>query len=209
MTDELAQARQKRDRKQLADAVMGDMGVSADLLASFTESAPDEIREAILDGLQRQEMYKSIGRHHAEQDEAEGLPGDRCCNGVCPKNKQTEFESTDPVTCLVTFSGKRNYCTDGVNGAQGCIYRMAQQPPSDPFSRIPSHRESVNMLRRAGLLKPDDFGEYNGTDYAHHLQTKKLWFAYLQALVDLGKIPKDVPEDWGSRGDYAKKGLVK
>lgn len=209
MTDELAEARQKRDRKKLADAVMEDMGVSADKLAAISEVAPDEVREAILDGLQRQEMYRELGRRHAVEDEAEGVPGDRCCNGVCPRHKQTEHESVDPVTSLVSYSGRRNYCTDGVNGAQGCIYRMSHHPPSDPFRRLPSHQEAVNMLARAGLLKGDDFGQWNGTDFAFHQNTEKLWFAYLQALKDLGKIPEGTPDNWSDIGEYARKELVK
>lgn len=209
MTDELKEARQKRDRKQLADAVMEDMGVSAEKLAAISEVAPDEVREAILDGLERQKAYKHFGRQQAAEDEADGIPGDRCCNGVCPKHKQSEFDSTHPVTGLVTFSGKRDYCLDGVDGAQGCIYRMAKQPPSDPFSRIPCHRDAINMLRAAGLVKPDDWGEYNGTDFAFHQNTEKLWFAYLRALKELKKIPEGIDDNWGDIGAWAKKELVK
>lgn len=95
-----------------------------------------------------------------------------------------------------------------MDGAQDCLFRMAEHPPSDPFSRIPSHREALSMLMRAGLMEPDEFGRYNGTDFAHHENTSKLWFAYLRGLVALGKIPSSVPENWADRGDYAKRFLL-
>lgn len=211
MTNELEAARTKRDRKLLANAVMEDLGVNAEGLAAIAETSPDSIREAILDGLERQQMYRNIGRQHAAQDEAQGIPGDRCCNLVCPEHQQAERtvlkDAGDGMQCYQQ-EGRRDYCKKGVDGAQGCMFRMAEHPPSDPFSRIPSHREAIRMLMRAGLMQPDEFGHFNGTDFAQHEATRKLWFAYLQALVDLGKIPPSVPENWGDRGDYARKLLL-
>jgi len=202
--DELAEARDKKIKKDTADAIMTELGVNAEGLAAIAESAPDEIRKAILDGLERQNIYRAIGRRHAEADEAEGIPGDRCCNMVCEKFKQSERVTykDDGVGRYQVQEGKRDYCLEGVDGAQGCVYRMSERPPSDPFSRIPSHAEAVRMLMRAGLMPGDEFGHFDGTDFAFHKHTRELWFSYLDALMELGKIPKT---NYGDAADSVRK----
>ena len=85
---------------------------------------------------------------------------------------------------------------------------MTEYPPSDPFTRIPSWAEAVRMLMRNDLLEPDDFGQYNGTDFAQRENTHKLWWAYVDLLQESGKIPRyflensDV-EDRGKASDDA------
>lgn len=121
MTDELEAAREKRNRKQLADAVMSDLGVNAEGLAEIAETAPDEIRGAILDGLERQKAYRHFGRQHAAQDEALGIPGDRCCNRVCQDYQQSEkpdleIPSESGNSYTVKRQGKQDFCKRGGGG---------------------------------------------------------------------------------------------
>lgn len=211
MTDELKEARTKRANKQLADTVLKDLGGSAEELAEMVDGAPDQIREAILDGLERAKVYEHFGQKKAALDEAEGIPGDQCCNMVCSDYQQAErtTEKTENGSTFYMQEGKMNYCKRGVRGAQSCMFRMKEHPPSNPFERIPGHREAVHMLMRAGLLNPDEFGHFNGTAFAQYQNTNKLWFRYLQALKDLKKLPETIAaSDWGEIGDYAKK-LVK
>ena len=106
--------------------------------------------------------------------------------------------------------GERNYCSRGVDFAQGCCFRMTEDPPSDPFRRLPSHAEALRMLARAGLLKPDDFGRWNGTNFALRENTRKLWWAYVRMLVESGRISAfpfehegEVMHDKGKQADAA------
>jgi hypothetical protein len=193
MTDDKGLDFQQAQKRRVADTVMKELGLNAEDLAAVAETAPKEIRDAFYDCLQRNAMYKSIGRQRAAEEEASGTPGDRCCNVVCPSFKQSEFEVETPTEggCIrISCTGKQNYCTGGVDRAQGCTHRMKEMPPSDPFrSDIPSHQEAVNMLMRAGLLEPDEFGHFNGTDLAHRAATRSLWWAYVDLLAETGKIP--------------------
>jgi len=190
VTDEISKARRRKARNELADAVLTDMGGSAEQLSAMFDGVPDQIRQAVVESLERQQAYRSIRTRHAAQDEAEGIRPRACHNGACEAYKQSEgvreVDNGD-MTYYEDF-GERDFCTRGVDFAQGCMFRMVEQPPSDPFRRLPSHAEALRMLMRAGLLKPDDFGQWNGTDFAQRENTRKLWWAYVDMLVATGRI---------------------
>jgi hypothetical protein len=213
-------ARRDRELKKFADIILEDLGNSAEEIALIADAAPDDIRNGIIEALERKEMWDALKEIKAQEDEAEGKPADTCHNMVCPKFQQSEFRNEtieDTGFTYYKFSGKSNYCTDGAMCAQGCIFRMSEQPPSDPFDRIPSHAEAVRMLQREGLLQPDEFGHWNGTDFIFHKNIKKLWEAYINLLVETGKIDKAIfiledgteKQDFGEMQKQAKKELLK
>lgn len=206
MSDDLEIARLKRGRRQLADAAMKELGVDAERLAALTESAPEEIRDAILDGLERAGMYRTLALRQAAEDEAEGVPGERCCNAVCPEYRQSEGQeerpSDIPGAVEIVQTGRRDFCARGAAHAQGCVFHQRERPPSDPFRRLPSHAEALRMLMRAGLLEPDEFGKYDGTDFALRENTRRLWWAFIGLLVETGRIPGG--DDRGAQSDAAR-----
>ena len=223
--DEVARARRARANKQLAERVMSDLGgPSPEQLAEILGAAPKEIASAIAESLERDEAYHALDRDHAKMDEAEGLPADRCCNMVCAHYRQNE--GYVEVTSTSEFDGKSfkhlvpkskraNFCAGGAERAQQCMFRMTEHPPSNPFVRLPSWAEAVRMLQRNGLLEPDEFGHYNGTDFAQQRNTRKLWFSYIKLLVETGKIPSfpyehegEVLHDVGQQGDAARDFLL-
>lgn len=179
--------RTERAQDRLVDAMLDSMGLDAEGLAALVDSAPAEIRDAVLRSLERQEGYRALDQQHAAQDEAEGIPADRCCNMVCPSYQQFERLEEQPDRSLRPV-GPRDRCKGGAEEAHGCIFRMVERPPCDPFRRLPSHAEALRMLARAGLLDPDDFGHWNGTDFAQRQATSTLWWAYVRLLIESGKI---------------------
>jgi hypothetical protein len=213
MTDDLDEPRRRRARHELADRLLEDFGGDAETLGAIVGTAPDQIREDIHEALERQVAYRAMRQRRAAMDESEGIPADRCCNMVCPEYKQSEgqreVDSGDGVAHIEDF-GKRDYCTEGSDRAQGCIFRMAEHPPSDPWERYPSHAEAIRMLQRLGKVKPDDFGHWNGTAFAQQEATAKLWWAYLDMLVETGKIsahPFEGDTDNPDRGAQANDAL--
>jgi len=206
-------AKRKAEDK-LADTVLNDLGLTADELANVMSTAPDEVRMAILDSLERRKMYKIFEDRHAALDEEEGIGAQTCCNAVCANYKlDEEIEATGPYTYKIL--SYKEYC--GANEAQGCKFRMTEAPPCDPFVRYPSHAEAIRTLMRNNLLEPDEFGHYNGTDFAHKHNTVKLWWSYVNLLIESGKIPKiffiaddgEEIEDRGEQATEAKKFLFK
>jgi len=189
-------ARKEREMKKILDAIIDDLGVDAERLGIMIAAAPDDIREAVSEAMERYEIYNELKQIKAQEDEAEGIPADACYNGVCPKHNQS-------------------HCDDGPMCAQGCIFRMVQTPPSDPFQKLPSHAEAIRMLQRLGELKPDDFGAWNGTDFIFHENVKDLWKAYIDLLVETGKINNSIftrsdgteVEDFGEKQKQAKRAL--
>ena len=179
MTNDLDKARRKKAQRQLVDQTLESLfNVPAEeaknLLASVAEASDSEISTAMLEAMHRQEAYRQVNLKHAQEDELEGIPADLCCNQVCRDNVEKE--------------GKP-FCGQGVLRAQDCMFRMSEPPPRDPFSRLPSHAEALRLLQREGLMKPDEFGHWNGTDFAFRKQSEKLWWAYVKLLVETGKIP--------------------
>jgi len=191
VTDDLSEKRREKARQELGEHVLNELGGSAEQLAAMVDGAPDQIREAVVEAMERQQAYRSIDRRHAAEDEAKGIPGDRCCNAVCVEHRasegQREVESPEGLVAIEDF-GKRDFCAGGWERAQQCMFRMTEGPPSDPFARYPSYAEAIRMLMRAKLLEPDSFGKWNGTDFAFSQATSKLWWAYIDLLVETGKI---------------------
>ncbi len=193
---DIAAARKKKSENKVADIVLKDLGISATGLAELAGTDSDEIRKSIVEALKRQELYNVLYDNRAAEDEARGLPADRCCNMVCGKYRQSDGWESDPRGArypLLPISDRHDFCTEGASEAQGCMFRMTEKPPNALFEQIPSHAEAVRMLQRAGLLQPDEHGKYNGTDFAFHNATRKLWFAYCDMLVKTGRIG---PEDF-------------
>lgn len=203
LIDDITTKRQERARHELGDAILDDLGApDADRLAQTVDSTPDMVREAMVEALERNRLWREHDRQRAACDEAEGLPGDRCCNMVCPEYRQNEGWEKQPDGSLLPVNARKDFCQRGAVAAQGCMFRMREHPPSDPFIRLPSHAEAVHMLQRAGLLTPDDFGRYNGTDFAQRRETRRLWWAYVDALIACGRV--DPALDRGNQGRAAK-----
>lgn len=181
---DIAQARSDKERRQLADAILEQIGgPPAELLADVIGGAPEEIRDALLEAAERQGMYKALAQEHAAADEQHGIPADQCFNSPCSHWREGR-------------------CAQGVENAQTCLFRMVELPPGDPFRRLPSHAEALRMLMRAGLLEPDSFGHWNGTDFAFKLATRALWFAFIDLLIKTGKVTST------DRSDVAEEALV-
>lgn len=173
----LDDARKERELKRLLDTIIDDLGVNEGRLSDMIGAAPENIRNAILDALENNKIYQELNKIKANEDELNGIDSDACHNMVCPKFIQTET---------------KNYCKAGPICAQGCLFRMMEPPISDPWQRLPSHPEAIRMLQRAGQLKPDDFGEWNGTAFIFYNNVKALWTAYINLLIDTGKINKAI-----------------
>lgn len=191
MEDELSKLRQKNQQANIANAVADDLGVSLSGLASMVGATEEAVQKGLLDCLERNRIYKAAEERDKQLEREQGLDPDTCHNGVCPNCQQYEHEHTDPNTGLITFSGRTNYCTEG--SAQGCIFRLKEHPYSDPFVDIPSHNECVRILQRIGYIRNDDFGKALGTDFMSHQAISKLWSAYIQLLVETGRVT--IPED--------------
>jgi hypothetical protein len=215
MIDDLQPRRDAREKTKAGQAILDSLGsgMSVEQLAELTESAPAEIGQALVEAAERAKVYRSLDLiKQARQEEAGIRPGE-CWNGACKdhvpaamlrkRDHVGEYEIGDPTSW--------HRCGRGDDKAVSCIFRMIEQPSSDPFSDIPSHAEAIRMLQRAGLLKPDEFGKWNGTDFAFRGAVAKLWWAHVKLLVETGKIPaamftcddgEQVP-DMGARVDAA------
>lgn len=189
--DELKNRRERKAKRDAGEAILEALGgPPIEQLAELVSGAPDQIAEAMLEAVERGKMYRALTQLQAETLEAQGIPPDYCANAVCrdfvPANtlklydeKLGDYEQGDPAS--------HSRC--GANRPPAsCLYRMTEGPPCDPFTIIPSHAEAIRMLARAGLHKPDDFGHWNGTDFAHRGAVSRLWFKFIEMLVDAGKI---------------------
>ena len=186
---DIEDARSKRDAKALADGLLDHLGVDADGLAMLCDTAPAEIRTAVLDALVRGEMYYAHAQASAAAQEAAGVPADRCLNMVCPHYKQADWEKSDDGS--IRPVGPMNRCTLGGIEAQGCLFRMLETPPNDlAVPGMPSHAEAIRMLQRAGLVGDSgDPSSHDGTDFWRAWRTERLWRAYLALLVETGRVP--------------------
>jgi len=200
--------RRTKVRRDVADAVMEDMGVDAEWLAHIVgESAPDDMRDAFAEALDRNAMYRAFDERRAKEQEAAGIPGDRCCNSVCEQHQSVEREVEIPSETIegcmeIRPEGKRDYCKRGAASSQGCLFQMLEHPPNSlsyPSCKIPSHAEAIRMLSQAGLFEADEYGNSDGTDFAFQQKAvRKLWWAYVHLLFESGKIPHihpNCPED--------------
>ena len=94
-----------------------------------------------------------------------------------------------------------------------CLFRMKEHPPNhldtvscDP---LPEWAEAINMLRRASVLEPDEFGKYNGTDLALQSSIAVVWWSLVELLIETGRIERswvdDVVEDRGAASREARR----
>lgn len=196
MSNELERAREKKAKAEAGQAILDALGgPTVEYIAQLTDSAPAEIGQAMVEAVERAKAYREFDAHRAALlEEQTGIKPDECHNAVCKHHvpmghlhlvdeKGMSYEVEDPAT--------HPRC-GGRSSATGCIFRMLEDPPSDPFINIPSHAEAVRMLQRAGLLKPDDFGKWNGTDFAFRGAVSKLWWAFVRLLVETGKIERSM-----------------
>lgn len=216
MSDDLQARRDKKARRDAGQAILASIGsdLTVEQVAELTETAPDAVGQALAEALERSKAYRQFDMMRAARlEERTGIKPDACWNAVCRDfvpirhvqhidDRGMGYELADPSSYSRCSSGDK---------ATGCVFRMLESPPSDPFTEIPSHAEAVRMLQRAGLLKPDEFGHWNGTDFAFRGAASKLWWAFVRLLVETGKIPaamftcddgEQVP-DTGARVDAA------
>lgn len=194
MTDVLdfQKKQQERQQAELADQVAEELGVTAEGLANMIGEPADAVRAGLLEAVRRQALYRTIDERQAARERAQGRDPNECHNLMCPEQRQSEHEHTNPKTGEVTYSGRSNYCH--TEDAIGCIFRMTEQPPSDPFVSYPSYPECVRILQRIGYIRPDGFGFSSGTDFMLHQQTRRLWVAFVLLLTESGKVRLD-PEE--------------
>lgn len=176
MTDDLGKKRRQKAMNALADAALESVGWTVDELAAAVGEAPDAIQKGMLESLQRQKLYQEYDAACAAKDRAAGRDPQECHNVVCRHHAVEEYR------CL-----QEHY-------AGGCTYNMRESPPNDLDCTgevgYPSHAEAIRMLQRAGLLAPDEFGRWNGTDFALHKSTRRLWWAFVALLVETGRAPR-------------------
>lgn len=193
MSSEFSISKKAKNKQALGKALLDHLGgeVLESTIAALTDTAPDEIREAIADALHRGE---TIHRLHVDEASREENPG-YCANLVCKDWVQSEGEEEVPHS-----SGAAE-----IREACDCLFRMKEPPPNHldgvTCQPIPEWSEAINMLRRAGLLEPDEWGRYNGTDFALQPNISKLWWTLVDLLVETGKIDKSwVDQDIRDRG---------
>ncbi len=188
----LEEARKNKELKRVIDAIIEDLQCDPLTLSELMGVEREDLEDSIHDALERKEIYRQLNVISAEEDINKGIKADQCYNAVCPRFAR---------------SNNKNYCSKGIDEAQSCMYRMKDKPPSDPWQSIPSHTEAVRMLQRANLLIPDEFGEYNGTDFMQKNNVRKLWVAYINLLADTKKINRAVfKSSSGEESDYATMG---
>ena len=197
--DDLTDRRRIKERQKLGGAILdiltGEDGEDLEgFLIDLTGSAPGPIREALCDALLRGKM---IHEHLEAQAKTEDEPG-HCANAVCREWVQSEGEETS-ASGEVSLTGKRSFCGFGDAEASGCPFRMREAAPSNlhgvDCQPIPEWAEAVRMLRRAGLLEPDSFGFYNGTDFVFHKSTRHLWWCLIELLIESGRLKRSWVEE--------------
>ena len=204
MDDELDVRRKKTNRQRLGKALLDHFGGDSfeDDIASLTGAAPDGIREAMVDALERGEMINAILVAEAAQEDRPG----HCANAVCRDWIQSEGEESvkhSSGAVEIRQIGRLSFCGLGDAEACGCLFRMKEQPPNslDGCEPIPEWAEAINMLRRAGLLKPDEFGRYDGTNFALHSNMRVVWWSLVDLLIENGRIEGSwVDDDMRDRG---------
>lgn len=179
--EEFAERRRKKAMHKIGTAVADELGVTAEGLADIVgDACPDQVREALAEAFDRALILRQIHEHEAAKEEEPG----RCNNRVCQD---------------WAHAGSDGYCRIGATHAVGCLFRMREEPPNHlegvTCAAIPEWSEAINMLRQAGILEPDEWGRWNGTDFTH--KTERVWWAFVHLLVETGKIDRCWVEDAG------------
>jgi hypothetical protein len=213
MSDDVVSLDQKREEKQqreFVDGVADSLGVDVEGLAEMMGGAPDDARQAIVDRIELDMMYKAHDRRREEQERAQGRDPDECHNMVCEHYVQhertREVPSADyPDLAEIVPEGRSNFCKQG--GAVSCIFRLLEHPPSDPFVDIPSHHECLRILQRIGYVRGDSFENELGTNFMFSRNTKSLWMAYVLLLVETGRVK--IPDEDLARMEGHEEGHAK
>lgn len=192
----LDKRRAVKARSDLADAVAEHLNVSVPELAEMVGDTADGVREALVECLERNLLYRAHDEKQKERERQLGRDPDTCHNYVCPEYVSHEGEElvpneNNPELSYVEFTGRKHFCREAA--AQGCTHRMLEPPPSDPFVDVPSHNECVRILQRIGYVRNSSFEEELGTNFMFHKNTEKLWVAYVLLLVETGRIT--IPEE--------------
>lgn len=213
MQDELAERRHSRNKQQLGDALLRHLGEDFEglerIIEDLTDTAPPEIREAMAEAFEGGKMIHSM---HVEEAAREDCPG-YCANAVCRNWVQSEGEEEIPSDLgfvEIRQTGRESFCGLGNHEAYGCLFRMKLPPPNSlcgvTGEPLPEWSDAIDMLRHAGLLEPDEFGKYNGTDFALQGNFRIVWWALVELLVETGRIEKEwVHDEKRDRGTESRK----
>ncbi len=189
----------KSEIGKAADAILGELGSpSADELGEIIGCSPTEIQVALMDAVERSRMYRAFDWREMKRQKVKGIQPGFCANLACDDNRG-------------------DGCDLGDVEAVSCLFRMLDSPPNrlSYDCDIPSHKEALNMLSRAGMLSPGHYGRYNGTDFAHRKSTRKLWWSFVDLMVETGRIQRqffkhddgEETVDRGKESDLAKQCL--
>lgn len=189
--DEVGIVRRKRRQRQLGKALIEHLGMTEDGIAEISGSCPESIADAMCEAFELGELKRAQDDRSAAGEENPGF----CANAVCRDWVQSEGEDLIPIgggVVEVVKTGRQSYCKPGATYACGCLFRMLEAPPNELHAEsgqsLPQWAEAVRMLRRSGELEPDDNGEYNGTDFALHQNTRRLWWLLVDLLIETGRI---------------------
>lgn len=186
----------ENQRQAAVDGVAADLGVELDDLADMVGSSTDDMRDAFVDCIERNMMYRAVEERQKERERKQNRDPDECHNAVCSDYVSCEemketIDGHEPALVYYETTERKNFCKEG--RAQNCIFRLLEQPSSDPFVEYPSYNECVRILQRIGYIRSGDFGEELGTNFMFHTNTGKLWVAYVLLLVETGRV--ELPED--------------
>lgn len=101
------------------------------------------LREAIQEARERNDILVQHLKNVAENNKKQGLEPNPCFNSVCEKHKSI-------------FGERTHYCEDEYF-SHGCLFRMLESPPNslNYSGYMPTHKEALDMLEKNGLLKGD------------------------------------------------------
>ncbi|ASV44271.1 hypothetical protein PBI_SCTP2_256 [Salicola phage SCTP-2] len=194
ITDKLENKRQQEKNDKIIEQFEKQLDISPGELNSLVNDTlgididNDSLSESVQEAMDRAEMYKSWMRKKEKEDQEKGYDPQQCYCEVCPeqvRSESIEYIYNDDGSFYEKSTGRQNYC--GAEIAQDCLYRM-KEPPINTVSYgedIPSYKEALNILARNNLIEPDDFGEYNGTDFFRYKNVKTLWFSFCKLLGNM------------------------
>jgi hypothetical protein len=208
MADDLSARRRHKARQRVGAAVADALGVTAEGIAEIVgDGCPDQIRDAFASAFELGEMKRAVAERMAAEEDTPG----HCCNAVCRQWRQSEGQEIVGELHEIKLTGRQSYCNEGAAAATDCLFRMRTQPPSSldtvSCARLPEWSEAINLLRQAGLLEPDEFGRWEGTNFA--FKVSRLWWALVDLLVETGRIERCWIEDAAMEDRGAQARLAK